>query len=308
VAGEGKKLMKAELKAYPLAEMKKEDRDFIEGDKVLKKKFGPITFSEKLELDPRKWSEKKLSASLGMVARYEMKLLATAVHQAREMGDEKKSQNAALKAYDRISKMVLEKVSDALEELRNDSGDNKKALKEGKDLFGDLDRINWGGLFSKPAASVQGALVALLKTAPKAQENPAGFRKAQLAAQKTVKGEMGAFEKAAAEVAEALTQFDKLYKELRKNDDVAPELKEFGNILHKHEKTLDAVQGECRTFAKALEDVDKGLEPDELDEDAVKSIYIAFRSISGPDKAARAAAAVTKKLKPQFLALKKKLT
>ena len=306
-----RKRMKAVMKAYPMKEMKKPQRDFIDSSAELKKLFAaPITYSETLELDARKWNERKLSDAMLAISRFEMMALATTVYQVAQKGGsgDKKVVRELADAYRRTEKQVTEKISDAMEELRNDDGDNKKALKEGKDLFADLDRVDWQTLFARPTAAVTGALALVVRDADKAADNPAAFRKSQLAAQKTVKAEIADFAKAEKEVSDALVSFDKLFRELRKNDDVAPELKAFGDVLHKGDKTFDQAKAACDDFAKALAEVETVLAVDDLDADDVKTVFIKLRSMSGPTKAAKAAIGLTKKLKQQFVAIRKKLT
>ncbi len=307
MAAGGKKPIKAEMKIYPMKEMDKPSRAAIDGNAKLKKLFAVMTYSEMVEVDPRKWNAKSLAEGMANVARYELKLLATSVSQS-VTNDAKTFEKEATASYKRYEKIIIDKVSKALDEIKDDKGDNKKAFKEGKDLFEDLDRAGWAKLFADPTKAITDALTLLVRAAEKAGDNPAGSRKAQLAAQKVVKSEIGNFGKSRSVVNDAVGTLDKLTKELRKNDEVAPELTEFGKILTKHGKVFDTVLDECNAYEKVLQEIDKALEVDEIDDTDAKKLFIQIRSMSGPEKAAKAAASMGKKLKVEFTAIKKKLT
>ena len=162
-------------------------------------------------------------------------------------------------------------------------------------------------LFAKPSAAVNTALMSLVKDAAKLAENPAGQKKALVATAKTLVAERTAFGKAAKDAEEAIGALTKTARDIKKNPDVAPELAEYGKLIVKSEKIFDALLHEIDQFDAALKTASEALPTETFDEDEAKQIFFRFRALSGPEKAAKAAAAAVKKLKPQFLALSKKL-
>ena len=72
-----KKSMKAQIVVDPYAEMKKPIADWVKATPAFTKKFKPVKFEDQLELDTRKWSEKKLEKALYALIRYELQLFAS---------------------------------------------------------------------------------------------------------------------------------------------------------------------------------------------------------------------------------------
>ena len=299
-AGEKKEFV-AELDADPLKEMTKQAQDFIKQIKTMSKKFANVTYKEKVELDPRKWKKKDLNDGVFAVARYELKLLAVRVGKAAKDGAADDKTEAELsKEYDKIVKAITKKLSLAIEELANDKGNNKKALKDGKAAFAKLDKINFNGAFSGPRNQVVSVLKAL--------EKAVSGRNAQ-----------AAFGKAAAEIAKIAAQFDKVgreanaaiaflmksAKEHEKADDSG--LQDFAKEIQKSDKVFQPFLDEADAFEKALDDVEKSVKDSTLDAAGVKAKITEIQRMSSVDKSAQSALGAARKLKPAFLKIEKSL-
>ena len=138
----GKKMMLAELKVSPRQEFNKKSKDWVKSNSDLTKLFAKdIEYSQSLELDDGKWSEKKLAKALEGLVLYELKYLASAVGNAQK--DAEKSPDKLKKIVDKdmpaaladAVKLIRKKCKNALEELASSSGAgaDKKVIKEGKD-------------------------------------------------------------------------------------------------------------------------------------------------------------------------------
>jgi hypothetical protein len=305
MAGERKR-MKAELKAYPMSEMSKEAREFISASASLKKKFSIISYSETLELDSRKWNPKSLTDGLNTVVRFDLKALATAVAQALKK-DGKKAEKSIDKVYDRMSKIIVKKAADALDEIKGDDGDNKKALKEGKGAFADIDRIKWKAMFADPRKTLATEMVKLNKALRLAEGDDKKAKKACADAFKPIAQANATFERVLKEAKDAGESVVKLANETRKNDDVAPELVNFAKMLLKGQKLFDDLEIEAKRMSELLADVETGLKAGDAKVEDVNKWLSANAKLGGGEKAASTASGWGKQMKQKFLIISKKL-
>ena len=178
----GKKMMLAELKVSPRQEFNKKSKDWVKSNSDLTKLFAKdIEYSQSLELDDGKWSEKKLAKALEGLVLYELKYLASAVGNAQK--DAEKSPDKLKKIVDKdmpaaladAVKLIRKKCKNALEELASSSGAgaDKKVIKEGLDVVREVSSVSLKGVFSAPAAGVLAAFDALHKELVKAERDDA---------------------------------------------------------------------------------------------------------------------------------------
>jgi len=299
-ATDGKTEFTAELDANPLDEMTKQAKDFIDGSKVLKKKFAKITFSQKIKLDAKKWNKKKLNAGMYGAARWELKILAVRVGQyAKEGKADDKAEAALCKDYDKIAKEIKKKLSLELEELEK-GGDNKKALKDGKAAFAKLDKIDFKGAFNGPLKSA----IDVMKWLEKAVSG----RNAKNAFTKAA-GDMatvsGQFDKVGREANAAVSFLMKSAKEHAKADDGG--LQNFAKEIEKSETVFEKFLSEAEAFEKGLDAAEAAIKEGKLDAAGVKDEIRKLERMAGVDKSAQAALQAAKKLKPAFLKIEKSL-
>jgi len=299
-AGE-KKEFTAELDADPLKEMTKQAQDFIKNSKALSKKFVNITYKEKVDLDPRKWKKKDLNDGVLSVARYELKLLAVRVGKAAKDGAaDGKVETELSKEYDKIVKAINKKLSLAIEELAKDTGNNKKALKDGKAAFAKLDKIDFKGAFSGPLKSATDVLKWLEKSVSGRNAKNAFTKAASDIA--TVSGQ---FDKVGREANAAVAFLMKSAKEHAKADDGG--LQNFAKEIEKNGKVFEQFLAEADAFEKALDDAEAAIKDGKLDAAGVKDEIKKLERMAGVDRSAQAALQAAKKLKPAFLKIEKSL-
>ena len=299
-AGE-KKEFTAELDADPLKEMTKQAQDFIKNSKALSKKFVNITYKEKVDLDPRKWKKKDLNDGVLSVARYELKLLAVRVGKAAKDGAaDGKVETELSKEYDKIVKAINKKLSLAIEELAKDTGNNKKALKDGKAAFAKLDKIDFKGAFSGPLKSATDVLKWLEKSVSGRNAKNAFTKAASDIA--TVSGQ---FDKVGREANAAVAFLMKSAKEHAKADDGG--LQNFAKEIEKNGKVFEQFLSEADAFEKALDDAEAAIKEGKLDAAGVKDEIKKLERMAGVDRSAQAALQAAKKLKPAFLKIEKSL-
>lgn len=200
MAGEGKKSMTAVLDIDPREEMDDKVVKWINAHPVLKKKFPNYTYKETLELDPRKWDEKKLKKGLEALVRYELKILSHRVLETWKTVQKegvKAEINAVkdlTKQYEKIGKEIEAKCSIALEEIASDKADNKKGLRDGKAALKKLESADLAKAFSGPRETVIKAFDTLSSALTKASGND--------------KGQQAAYAEAAKSIDEARREFD----------------------------------------------------------------------------------------------------
>ncbi|MBL4919069.1 hypothetical protein [Szabonella alba] len=299
-AADGKTEFTAELDADPLDEMTKQAKEFIKESKVLSKKFGKITFSQKIMLDPRKWKKKTLNAGMYGAARWDLKILAVRVGQyAKDGKPDAKAEAALSKDYDKIVKAITKKLSLELEELEK-GGDNKKALKDGKAAFAKLDNVDFKSAFTGPLKSA----IDVMKWLEKAVSG----RNAKNAFTKAA-GDMatvsGQFDKVGREANAAVAFLMKSAKEHAKADDAG--LQNFAKEIEKSEKIFQKFLSEAEAFEKTLDEAEATIKEGKLDAAGVKAEIVKLQRVAGVDKSAQEALKAAKTLKPAFLKIEKSL-
>ena len=271
----GKKEMLAELKVSPRAQFAKKSADWVKSNSDLKKLFASdIEYSQKLELDDGKWSEKKLSKALEGLVVYELKYLASAVGNAQK--DVEKSPEKLKKIIDKdlpgaladTIKAIRKKCKNALEELQSSSGTaDKKVLKEGFDVVRELSSVSLKGFFSAPAAEVVAAFDALYKELQKAERDEAiatdeeDDKKKRAFEKAAEKRRDNAFNRSARSIDQVLKKYRGASKEIHSAIDAvvglrdslskkaeAQELQDFAKDVNKKIPAINKLQSEVHEF------------------------------------------------------------
>ncbi len=149
-------------------------------DKI--KMVPPLKIKRTVEVDGRKWKKKVLEDGVYAVARYELAILATKcaaiekeVIKARakdktrakakfikndknEPKDEKDTLDKAASAfntlYKKLAVAILDKVDLALDEVESDTGDNKRALSQGKEALKKFNDLDTDTMFKTPTLAI----------------------------------------------------------------------------------------------------------------------------------------------------------
>lgn len=157
MAAAGTAKMKAKLKVNPDKEMKPATNNWIKDNPKLAKLFKkPLIYTEDIELNPKKWTEGKLTKALVVLVRPELQLLAVRVAALMKKAETAKStseQNKVIKAVEStvaaMQKDIDAKCAEALDELASGSGDAKAALAKGKKAMSEIGKLDVSGVLAK---------------------------------------------------------------------------------------------------------------------------------------------------------------
>ncbi|WP_299287476.1 hypothetical protein [uncultured Tateyamaria sp.] len=155
-AAPGTKTMAAKLSVLPTQEMKPEVVKWIKTMPRVAKLFAkPLTYDDKVDLNPKKWTDKKLSKAMAALVRYELALLANRASDAKKVSDKAKSPMEEIKVVGLLQKAIKKaqadidsKCSDALEELESGKGEAKAGLAAGKKAMAQINTLDVSSLFS----------------------------------------------------------------------------------------------------------------------------------------------------------------
>lgn len=308
MADTDKKDFEAKLDADPRDEMTKASKDYIDGDKDLKKLVTNFKFSEKVELDKRKWSKASLADGVLAVARYEMKIFATAI------GDMAKKQTPAKEAGPRIKtlhaklqKEINKKLSLAVEELANDKGDNKKSLKDCKAAFDKLARVEFSMMYQAPREEAEEAFKRLADVMKDKRASDDEKMKEISEALKTVDVCIDQFDDSGKQASLAIDTLLKAAKTTKANKDVDSELNAFAESISKNESKITSILGNSKKFADALAAAQKILKSGNVTEQVAKVQSSLFAKMSSFDKSAKSTLKELSRLEPAFKKIEKKL-
>jgi hypothetical protein len=315
MAEDNKKKMKAELSVSPFAEMDKKTEAWVKSIPALEKVFKPIQHVEAVELDKRKWSASKLKEALAGLARYDLKILAqrAATHQKAHQKQGPKALQAAEKQlpvdYKAISKELIKKASLAIEEVANDKGNNKRALKDGKAALKKAVGLDEKSIFAEPADLAGQAMAHLANKLEELLEQEGTTGKEAAKARGQAAKEMAEADKlfeASAREAEAAVE---MLRGLRKTikDDAAPELCAFREKVKKADAKLKPFQQALARFGKEMDAALAAAKDGKADVAAVRKLANELVKTSKESAAAKAAMAEMKSLKTEFDKVEQKL-
>ncbi|RUS59687.1 hypothetical protein EGN72_13395 [Pseudorhodobacter sp. E13] len=310
MAGDLKVKMEAKLKVFPMKEMGKDVTAYMKKNPALQKKFERIEYSEKVELDKRKWTPKKLQDGLAAVARYELKLLA--VRAAKmikdgEKGDPKKLEKALTKEFEDIKSQILDKASLAIEEVVSDKGDNAKSLKDCKAAFGKLGDVDFANMYKGPRESmvvIFDNLAAALKDAGEQKDGGKAMFSSYL---KDIEEITGDFERVGKAANTAIDTLLKAAKTTKADKSVDAELTAFAEKVLKNEGKFTSAVDKGKKFSDALEAAAKLMKAGKATEKDAKLQAAVFKKLSGLDGSGKDAISLARKLEPEFKKIEKKL-
>ena len=300
------------------------------------KGIAPLSFKRTMELDPVKWKKKVIEDGIYAVARYELQLFATHCSSYEKAIGKVVSANKAFKGklpksskeetpelkaeldkaarelpklYKSISKKIEEKVATALDEIQNDTGDNKKSLAAGKEALKRFDALDTNGMFMKPTKTVVAGLAKLsqdLKKADTDKASDAAFK----AALTTFKKAENEFESVGKKVGAVVKYILSAGDKMARDKNAAPELQAFGKKLGEgtSKKLLMQLDDMVADFGRDIDDnVHFAAEAKGDADDAKKRAEGLAASRSGADKASSAAVKELAKLSKTFKTLTKDL-
>ncbi|MEM9048514.1 MAG: hypothetical protein AAGC92_07310 [Pseudomonadota bacterium] len=167
------------LEISPFAEMNRQTERWCLDNKALKKALRPIVFSEKAEIDTRRWDMKDLEEGLTAMARYDLKVFDVAVIEARKQIDKAKPRDAAdvlakaekdiIALHGKTEKHLLRKLSRALDDVAG-GPDNEKALSDGKAALDRIEDLDLELVFKDIAQQAAEALSGVVAKAKKLKQ------------------------------------------------------------------------------------------------------------------------------------------
>ena len=294
----GKTRMLAKLEVDSQSEMDSKVKDWIRKNPKLRKIFGKFTYSQAVELDERKWDARKLSKALEGLVRYELKQLSVAAWKTYgdlKPGDVKgeiKAIEKLGKTYDRISKAIDDKCVDALEELEEDKGDNKRGLKDGRTALKKLADVDLKNFFSGHGKAAASALEALAKALEKAG-GATGESAAFTAASKTLDQTYKSFTDEAGDAVAAIDFLVKTSDTIHKNKETAESLNGFAAEIDGYEKTLSAFAKNLDCYGDQIQALSSAVEGGKL---TAKLCRSKARDVSDTSRLDKSAADVKKAL------------
>ncbi|MEL6478860.1 MAG: hypothetical protein AAFR17_16135 [Pseudomonadota bacterium] len=309
----GKKLMTAKLDISSMSEMNKKAVEFIASIPAFKKKFKDFTYTEKLELDPRKWDERKLATAMKSLVRWELKLLAGRVAEwqgkIQKQGPkaQKDAERSLPKYYDEISKKITDKCSIALEELGSDKGDNKKGLRDGKASLKKLGEIDLGKLFSGPGLKASKTMQTLAKDLEKFEEDEKRIETAYVTAIKILDEARKSYDDEAEDAESAIKFLEKTAADIKKNKETAPELDAYGKKIEGYSKAFKDFTADLRAFEVDMDDVALDTKSRKLNPQLAKAKGTKIANTGGHDRAAKAVQKALVDLRKDFAKVEKAL-
>jgi hypothetical protein len=304
-AATGKKEIKVELKLFAMKEMSAKAREFVSGDKDLKKEFEKaVTWSDKGEFDPRKYTKKDLDDEILAAARMPIKIFANRVNEAAKDKLDDKVKKQLMKDFEEASKGAINNASLRFEEIESGKGDNKKALKDGKAAFGKLDKVDFHEAFAKPHGETLDALEAL-RTALKSKggDKSGAFEKARKAVNKAAED----YDKVGSEAFAAVDFMLKTARSMKGNDKADPALVDFGKQVLKDETTFDGFVKAAEAFSKVLESSVATLKANTADSAQIDGLLKEVIASNKVFQTATKVGSLVEELKPKFKAIEKDL-
>lgn len=311
MAAEGNKAMTAKLEADWKKEMRGDVIKWVQSEKDLIKLFPKrISYSQKVELNPAKWSEGKLKSALPGAVRMELKQLANRVSDAKKLSEKAKSPRehsnvvkAVKQAIEDTEKEIVEKVSTLLEELESGVADAKAGLALGKKAMAEVSKLNASKVFSEPLEIAMGTAKVIHMAETKGADVAAALDNAKKEIVVALKS-LNETGKAAQNVAKYLASNGK-----KMADNPKGEVSAFGKkVMDKGvlgplqvlDKNIDKLETALVSYAKDLKD-------GKVDGHKAKMKASEFEKMKGLQKSADIAVAKMKGLQDAFKKVQKDL-
>lgn len=264
MAAEGKKDFKAELDVSPLCEMKDKERKDLEKHKIFSKEIKNVKFSEKVELDPRKWTQKTLDQGVYGAVRPLFQRFSVRVS---TMMEEKGWENSPkfiskyIKEQKDITKEILDILSTAVEELSKGTGEAKKMVADVKKKIAGLDDVDAKKVFGEPRKGIIDAYKMLdraLKSEGKSGKEfeqamaDGAFTKQLTTAQEAVSKAQFTYSKNGGEAKAAIEDAVKMANAVKKDKEAVPELVKFATEVLKTEREFVKFVDDTKTFESEI--------------------------------------------------------
>lgn len=317
----------------PFQEMDKSTRDWCILRPALKKKLKPIPFSEKAEVDTRKWPADEIEEELRAHARMDLKIFDVAVLDQIKAVDKARDREKGLadaekkisSYYDKLSKDIERKLLRALDEIKG-GDDDTKAFAEGKAALKKLEDVDLELVFKEVAHGAAAALRAIHakvdtealkggegkdgkdgkggKDQAKAEKDMA---KAYLECAKRL-SELSKQLKSNGEEAKAAIEFlQKTGKKISRNKKFSDEMNAFGAMIVRYKPTFDKYVSAVVGFQGSLEAYIAEVKLEDITEREASAMAKAIEPQTEGAKAAREVNAAFRDLSRTFKALEKQL-
>jgi hypothetical protein len=264
MAAEGKKEFKAELDVCPLCEMKPKESKELKGHKVLGREIKNLKFSEKVELDPRKWTQKTLDQGVYGAVRYLFQKFSVRISSMMDEKGWESDPKFALKVIKELKgfdKEVKDTLSLAVEELAKGTGEAKKMVADFMKKIVGLDDVDAKKVFGEPRKAIIDAYKMLdraLKSEGKSGKEfeqamaDGAFTKPLTTAQDAVSKAQYTYIKNGGEAKGAIDEAVKLANAAKKNKEAIPEIVTFANDVLKTEREFLKFVDDTKTFESEI--------------------------------------------------------
>jgi hypothetical protein len=269
------KNVNVKVEISPFDEMDRRTERWVLDNRLLKQKIRPIAFSERAEIDMRRWDMKEIEDGLRAVARYDLKVFDVAVVQIRKEIEKARPRDAAdiqakgekriLEAYGRLEKSLRRKLARAVDEVAGGPEDDR-ALADGRAALKKLEEVDLEIAFRDIAHSAAEALSDIFETDRKAKK-AAGAEaesgrtppdrdreRAYIEAARKLDAQWRELKRSAAEALAAIEYLTRIGKKIHKDKKASAEMNAFGRevltvkpVFDKYEKALAALRDEVST-------------------------------------------------------------
>jgi len=299
--------MKVKVTIDPFKELDKDEEKWITESKELKKTIKDIEYTDTVELNPNKWPEKKLNDALQALVRYELKIFAVRFNKIFKrankggVSDKEKGKidDELLDAYNELVKDVKSKISDALDEVAGDKGDNKQGLRDGKIALQKLNGVDLVKVFADPRNGVVKAFEALAKALGKAGKDEKAKEAAFKTAETVIVQERKEFDGSCKDAEAALKYLIKTGEMIGKKDADDP-LKKFAAAIDSNATEFKKFSDALASFDEKLNDVSGEVKSRSLDEDGATRNAKEIGSYSNFDNTGRAVDTALKEMTKLF--------
>lgn len=285
MADDGKKKMTVEVKIGPKdlgdIDLKGGSKSALEALPRLK----PFKYKLEVEVDPKKWKQKKLDDKVQGCLRACAIRLDHRTEKAK--GDQKKVQSA----WDEFLDEAEQVLDEAKKDIESGKADNAGAIKAGKAAMDQLDAIK-GNSFEDPRKGAIEALKPLTREGADA--------KAVEKANKALTTIKDAFNRNGKAAEEAVTFLTQQAKKMKNDKDADAALKQFGTEVLKNEKVFQDFLDGAGKFDEAFGEAVEATGEESVEADKAKELTKAFDALSSVEKKAQLAIKYAKELKPKF--------
>lgn len=314
MAAGAKEKMKVKLTIDPFQELDKGGKTWIEDSKELKKTIKDFDYTDTVELDPRKWSEKKLEDALQALVRYELKLFAVRFNKIQgKVGksasdkEKDKANDELLDAYKELVKDANDKISLALDEVVKDKGDNKKGLRDGKSALKELEKLDLKKMISATRVQLVAALNGLAAELKKAGAQEKAKQAAGARAGSLIDQARAVYDQQSNAATEAMVDLLESAEATLTNKEANSALKAYASLVKTEFDAFSDFKGAANDFEAAIEAAAVDVTSGKLDEVKARQRAAKLAKLTGPDGYATTAQKAVATLAKAFANVEKEL-